>query len=61
MKKSYWIFVIIVLAILGLLAARFLIGGSEDTWICEGGKWVKHGNPASPSPSAVCRGSTSKE
>jgi len=33
---------------------RFVIGGSEDTWICVGGEWVKHGAPAAPMPETPC-------
>ncbi len=25
---------------------RFVIGGSEDDWICVKGQWVKHGYPS---------------
>lgn len=31
-----------------LVLARLLVGGGEDTWICEGGEWVKHGAPSAP-------------
>jgi len=47
--------------ILGALAAvRFLIGGSEDTWICENGTWIKHGNPSASMPTSGC-GEVSQE
>lgn len=26
----------------------------EDTWICQDGKWVKHGNPVAPMPLGKC-------
>lgn len=37
---------------------RFVIGGNEDTWICENNTWVKHGNPSYPKPVISCRGAT---
>lgn len=55
MKSKTIILLIISVALLGgILAARFLLGGSEDTWICKSGNWVKHGNPASPPPVTGC-------
>lgn len=36
------------------LAIRFLLGGSEDTWICVEEQWVKHGNPQNPPPESGC-------
>ncbi len=49
------IFIILVLAAAGLigLALRFL-SGDEDTWICQNGEWVKHGNPSSLKPMTPC-------
>lgn len=44
----------------GILVAVFVviilvrIFSGEDTWICNKGKWEKHGNPANPKPTAVC-------
>jgi len=51
MKK---ILLIILLIGLGWLVVRFVIGGSEDSWICEKGEWVKHGVPRSPKPDREC-------
>lgn len=45
---------ILVLILGGLLAVRFLLGGDEDTWICAGGQWVKHGNPNTSQPQTPC-------
>jgi len=33
---------------------RFVIGGSEDSWICDDGQWVKHGVPSAPMPEKDC-------
>lgn len=27
----------------------------EDSWICEQGKWIKHGKPDSPMPIKPCK------
>ena len=54
MKKILIIFGIIFALIFFL---RFVIGGNEDSWICnEKGGWIKHGNPAYPSPVIPCGG-----
>ena len=47
MKKIYLILIIIGILIIGWFAIRFIIGGSEDSWIKnEKGVWVKHGFPS---------------
>jgi len=33
---------------------RFVIGGSEDDWICVKGQWVKHGYPSASMPKEEC-------
>lgn len=43
------IFAVILMVVFGLR----LLGG-EDTWICQGGEWVKHGNPSAPKPTELC-------
>jgi len=30
------------------------MGGPEDTWICEDGQWIRHGQPSSPPPTSGC-------
>jgi len=50
MKKLIIVVVIVVLAIFTL---RLL--SPEDTWFCQNGQWVKHGNPSSPQPTTGCR------
>jgi len=44
--------IFILAAILGFL--RMVVGGGEDTWICVGGEWVKHGVPSAPKPETSC-------
>lgn len=50
MKKL--LFTIIVF--IGVFVLMFFIRGSEDTWICSEGKWLKHGNPSAPMPTSGC-------
>jgi len=37
-----------------LFMLRFIYGGPEDTWICNGSEWVRHGNPRNPKPDREC-------
>lgn len=55
--------VIILLFLLSgfLLAARLLVGGGEDTWICVKGEWVKHGAPRAPKPTGDCKDINNRE
>ncbi len=46
-----FVFLGIIIAGFALLASR----GNEDTWICQNGMWVKHGNPSDPKPLIPCR------
>ena len=43
---------LIILAIIAVV--RFGLGGPEDTWLCENGVWVKHGQPSKPAPLTGC-------
>lgn len=51
MKKAVYIVIAIIIVWFGI---RFIIGGSEDTWICDNGEWVKHGVPSAPKPDTPC-------
>lgn len=51
MKKLLVILVIIIGVVFFL---RFIVGGPEDSWICDQGAWVKHGNPSYPKPEDPC-------
>jgi len=44
--------ILLILLALGFLL--LLIRGSEDTWICENGEWIKHGVPSAPKPTKPC-------
>ena len=39
--------------IIAALGFRFL-SGPEDTWLCQNGQWVKHGQPSTSKPTTVC-------
>lgn len=54
--KKFFIFSSIVIAILAVsvLSIRIIFGGDEDTWICQYGQWMKHGNPSSSMPKEGC-------
>jgi len=54
MKKIIFGLLVFVGIGITILSARFLLGGSEDTWICEDGVWVRHGNPSASRPLEGC-------
>lgn len=53
-KKSLVICVgcVLIAIPLVILVARF--SSSEDSWICDQGQWVRHGNPSSEKPKTSC-------
>jgi len=55
-KTGLTIIVLIIFAILVLFTLRFF-SGDEDTWLCQNGEWVKHGNPSAAMPTELCPGS----
>lgn len=55
MSKKFIVILSILVVIVGaIVCLRFLIGGDEDTWICQNYEWVRHGNPQSPKPTKPC-------
>jgi hypothetical protein len=54
MKKQAYVIGYVILLILALFSLRFILGGSEDTWICQDGEWVRHGMPSAAMPSEPC-------
>lgn len=56
MKNWKLLITALIVAVLGFLIfiIRLIAGGSEDTWICTGGEWVKHGNPSVSKPIGGC-------
>jgi len=49
-KKILRIAVILV----AIGAFLLIIRGSEDTWLCRDGQWIKHGVPSAPMPTSGC-------
>lgn len=47
-------FILVLLIISLILLIRFTLGGSEDSWICQDGQWIKHGQPSSSMPATPC-------
>jgi uncharacterized protein len=47
-----WVIGGIILLLSGLIYLRAKT--PEDTWICQSGVWVKHGNPSFPQPTSKC-------
>ena len=44
------IFLVIVLGTIVILR----IFTPEDTWLCQNGSWVRHGNPSASMPTSIC-------
>ncbi|MFA4872637.1 MAG: DUF2178 domain-containing protein [Patescibacteria group bacterium] len=51
---------VLAFILMGALLLAFVIvglrlfSGDEDTWLCDEGQWIKHGNPRTPMPDAPC-------
>lgn len=63
MNKAIKILGFVFVFVGAVLLFRFVFGGNEDTWICQNGTWVKHGNPKEEMPLVPCEkeGQTAKE
>jgi hypothetical protein len=54
--KKLAIILLVVLILLGVLfEIRFVVGGDEDTWLCQNGHWSEHGHPNAPMPTSQCK------
>lgn len=53
--KLKYILIVLLALVISVFILRFIFGGDEDTWICEHGYWIKHGNPSQPMPQVLCR------
>ncbi len=51
-KKN--IFLLTFFAVILISALLFFLRSNEDTWLCQNGNWVKHGNPSLPQPTSGC-------
>jgi len=58
MKKALIVIATIVIIWLGI---RFVLGGPEDTWICEDGEWIEHGHPSQAKPTEGCGEKSSQD
>lgn len=61
MKKPLLFLLIFITIIFLLFSVRFIIGGEEDSWICQNNQWVRHGSPSSPKPETDCGNNASKQ
>lgn len=62
MKRMFVYFLIAIVALFVIaLCFRFIFGGNEDTWICENGVWIKHGNPKVQMPTKECKSNEQKD
>lgn len=52
-QKILTLSLLVLIVVVVFLAIRFL-SGDEDTWLCQNGQWVKHGNPAALEPITPC-------
>jgi len=53
-RKVLFISLFLFFSLVIIFTLRFILGGPEDTWLCQKGVWVKHGNPAIPPPTTGC-------
>lgn len=55
-KKRIIIFLIVItILVSALIFLRVVLGGDEDTWLCEDGVWIQHGQPSAPMPTYECK------
>lgn len=55
MNRKLILTILVPLLIIGVFFfLRFIVGGSEDDWICVNNQWVKHGNPKDSAPTGSC-------
>jgi len=53
-QKIILIIIIALLLIAGVTVAILRFSTDEDTWLCQNGTWIRHGNPSSPMPTTPC-------
>ncbi len=59
--KLFWKIVIAILLIAVVVLGIRFFSGDEDTWLCQNGQWVKHGQPSAPQPASGCGDQTQAE
>ena len=56
LKRRRIIATLLIAALIGLALVIFIrISTPQDTWLCQDGKWVKHGQPNSAQPTEICK------
>ena len=58
MTKKNLIVIGIVITIIIIIV---ILRSPEDSWICQNGQWVKHGNPSSSMPTSDCGNQTPEQ
>jgi len=61
MSKKFLVIIGIVLVLAAVVASIRIFSGDEDGWLCQDGKWIKHGNPSVPMPSWSCQDDNTKK
>jgi spore germination protein GerM len=54
MSKIWKIVLVVICFVVAFIVGIRLFSGPEDTWICDNGEWVKHGNPDAAIPTSGC-------
>ena len=54
MKQVLVIALMVLFAAAAIVLGLRLCSGDEDTWLCQDGQWIKHGNPSFPKPTGPC-------
>ncbi|OGZ33893.1 MAG: hypothetical protein A2Y98_03445 [Candidatus Portnoybacteria bacterium RBG_19FT_COMBO_36_7] len=47
--------------VIAIAIVLLILRSPEDSWICENGQWVKHGNPSASMPTEPCGDQTQQE
>jgi hypothetical protein len=53
-KKDVNSFLILLASFVIIAITLIRVISPEDTWICQKGQWVKHGNPSTFQPTSDC-------
>lgn len=53
--KKFLFIALILILFLALAVFSIRLFSGEDDWMCQGGQWIKHGQPSFPAPSVQCK------
>lgn len=53
LSKMKYVFFSLALLTIIIIIVRLISG--EDDWICQDGRWIKHGKPNAPIPQKECQ------